>query len=87
MQQHISLHNDMSILTDAIFYNALPLVRSVQGYMARNLETLPEQRTLENLPADLIKQLSAFIREEQRHKSLFSRSGALIEEKMCRWCK
>jgi inhibitor of Bruton tyrosine kinase len=53
--------------------------------MARNLETLLEQRTLEDLPADLIKQFSAFIREEQRRKSPLSRSGTLVEEKMRKW--
>ena len=52
--------------------------------MARNLETLLESRMLDDLPADLIKQFSAFIREEQQRKSPLSRSTRLVDAAMAK---
>lgn len=52
--------------------------------MARNLETLLEHRMLDELPADLIKQFSHFVRGEQTRKAPVARSGRIAEEAMVR---
>lgn len=84
IQRRVTIPNACSILSEATYFNALPLVKSVQGYMARNLETLLESRMLDDLPADLIKQFSIFIREEQRRKAPWARSSTLVDDAMAK---
>lgn len=50
--------------------------------MARNLETLLEGHMLDDLPADLIKELSAFVREQQTRKAPLARSSRLVDAAM-----
>ena len=84
IQRFVTIPNACAILSEATYYNAIPLVRSVQGYMARNLETLLEGHMLDDLPADLIKDLSAFVREQQTHKAPLARSTRLVDEAMAK---
>lgn len=84
IQARIAIPNATSILAEATYYHATALVDSVQGYMARNLETLLEHRMLDELPADLVKQFSAFVRAEQTRKAPVSRSGRIAAEAVAR---
>lgn len=78
--QHLNICNVCSILSDATHFHASQLVGSLQGYMARNMETLLESRMLDDLSTALIKQLSMFVRARQAEKLPFTRSGQLIAE-------
>ena len=60
----------------------MQLRNSVQGYMARNMETLLESRMLDDLPMTLIRQLASFVRERQAEKLPVTRSGKLVEATM-----
>ncbi|EKM50804.1 uncharacterized protein PHACADRAFT_213674 [Phanerochaete carnosa HHB-10118-sp] len=84
IQQRIAIPNATSILADATFFNATALVQSVQGYLARNLETFLEHHMLDDLPADLIKQFAQFVRAEQTRKAPVARSGRLAADAMRR---
>ncbi len=68
MLRHITILNVCSVLADATYYHAIELVTSLQGYMARNMETLLESRMLDDFPGYLIKQLAAFVRKKQAEK-------------------
>lgn len=50
--------------------------------MARNLETLLESHMLDDLAPDLVKQLAAYIREEQARKAPLARSTVLVDSAM-----
>ncbi|GJE90521.1 hypothetical protein PsYK624_066610 [Phanerochaete sordida] len=76
IQQRITIANATSILAEASLFHATALVQSVQGYIASNLETLLERRLLDALPADLVKQLAAFVRAAQEVKAPVARTGA-----------
>ena len=60
-------------------------MRSLQGYIAKNLETLMESRLLDDLPYDVIKALSAYIRTQQTLKAPFVRNGGNLDVLMARW--
>ncbi|KDQ61981.1 hypothetical protein JAAARDRAFT_528626 [Jaapia argillacea MUCL 33604] len=77
--RHVNVHNACFTLADATHYNAYDLIRSVQGYLAVNMETFLESRMLEDLSPELIKQLSAFIRSKQAEKSPISRTNRLVD--------
>ena len=81
----VNIANVCNILSEATYYHAAPLVRILQGYMAQNMETLLEGRMLDDLAADLVKQLSAHVRAEQAAKSHVTRSGALVATAMAKW--
>ncbi len=86
--KRVNVSNVCSILSEATYYNALPLVRSLQGYIAQIMETLLESKMLDDLSADLIKQLSASVRQAQARKSPLSRSNSLANaamEKYSEW--
>ncbi|GJE98463.1 hypothetical protein PsYK624_146950 [Phanerochaete sordida] len=78
VQQRITIANATSILADASLFHATALVQSVQGYIARNLETLLECRLLDALPADLVKQLAAFVRTAQEAKAPVALAAAAL---------
>ncbi|THU96002.1 hypothetical protein K435DRAFT_778780 [Dendrothele bispora CBS 962.96] len=80
---HVS--NACYILTEASHYHAYPLVASVQGYIARNLETFLESRMLEDMSPAIIKQLSAFIHSKQEEKASYVRGGLLINQVLATW--
>lgn len=80
--KRINIANAGAILADATHFHATSLIRSSQGYMACNMETLLESRYLDDLPFDLIRQLSSFVREKQTSKYPLSRSNALVEKAM-----
>ncbi|KAI5119669.1 hypothetical protein M0805_007759 [Coniferiporia weirii] len=76
--KYININNVCCILSDATHFHATHLIASLQGYMARNMETLLESRTLDDL-ADLhIRQLSTFVRACQMEKLPVTRSGTLV---------
>ncbi|KAF8589240.1 hypothetical protein K439DRAFT_1527185 [Ramaria rubella] len=77
--RHVTLTNVPTLLNDATYYNALPLVDSLQDYIACNLEPIMESRLLDATPPDLIKSLSAFVRTRQAAKSPATRSNLIAE--------
>lgn len=80
--KRVNIQNACSILTEASYYHAAPLVRSIQEYITINLETFLESHLLDDLPIDIVRQLSAFIRDQQAVKSPVSRSGILTTRAM-----
>ncbi|KAH9930197.1 uncharacterized protein B0H18DRAFT_1083842 [Fomitopsis serialis] len=80
--KRVNIMNVCSVLSDASFYHALPLVDSLHSYMAANVETLLESHMLDDLPAHLIKQLAVFVRQQQAHKYPVSRSTRLVDRAM-----
>ncbi|KAF9046893.1 hypothetical protein BDZ89DRAFT_1155147 [Hymenopellis radicata] len=73
----LNIHNGSYILSEATHYSALPLVRSVQEYLAVNLESLLESRMLDHLHPAVIKQLAKFISLMQADKSPTVRNNVL----------
>ncbi|OBZ74066.1 BTB/POZ domain-containing protein 1 [Grifola frondosa] len=80
--KRVNINNVCSILADATHFYAMPLVWSLQEYMAADMETLLESRMLDDLAPDLIKQLSTFVRQQQAQKYPISRSSRLIDKAM-----
>ncbi|THH30426.1 hypothetical protein EUX98_g3763 [Antrodiella citrinella] len=78
--KRVTVANVCSILAEATHFHAEALTGQIQRYIAVNLETLLETHMLDDLPFDLIKQLSAYIRSEQEVKSPISRSGQLTKK-------
>ncbi|KAI0326994.1 hypothetical protein GY45DRAFT_1328251 [Cubamyces sp. BRFM 1775] len=85
IMKRVWINNVCSVLTDATHYHAMPLVRLLQEYLAVNMEVFLESRMLEDLAPDLIKQLSAFVREEQARKYPVSRSSRIVDKAMETW--
>jgi len=85
IQRHITISNVCAVLVDATYFNATSLVRSLQGYMSKNLETLMESRLLDELPHDITKALSAYIRSQQTLKAPFVRNGGNLDASMAKW--
>ena len=90
IRQYVTITNVCSILSDASYYNADHLVTSLQGYIARNLETLLESNMLSDLPVWLVRQLASYVRDKQLEKSSRSRSRVWIDDSLKRnaeWLK
>ncbi|RPD64492.1 hypothetical protein L226DRAFT_506238 [Lentinus tigrinus ALCF2SS1-7] len=85
IMKRVWINNVCSVLVDATHYHAQALVRLLQEYLAINMEVFLESRMLEDLPADLIKQLSAFVRAQQNVKYPVSRSTRLVDKAMETW--
>ncbi|KAI0714213.1 hypothetical protein C8T65DRAFT_573631 [Cerioporus squamosus] len=85
IMKRVWINNACSVLAEATHYHARALVRLLQEYMAINMEVFLESRMLEDLPADLIKQLSAFVRAQQKAKYPVSRSTRLVDKAMETW--
>ena len=85
IMKRVWINNACSVLADATHYHAKALVRLVQEYMAINMEVFLESRMLEDFPADLIKQLSTFVRAAQKAKYPLSRSTRLVDKAMETW--
>jgi len=86
--QFVDLRNVSSILVDAQHFNALALVECLHGYMTRNLETLMEMHALDDLPQDVLKSFSVFLRGKQMDHYPYTRHGAGIpslEQKWASW--
>lgn len=84
--RYVTLQNATSILVQATYYNALPLVASLHDYVACNLEAIMESRLLEREREPdsemLIPALSAFVRARQADNAPVTRSGIISEEAM-----
>ena len=78
--RHININNVCSVLTDASYFSANQLIASLQGFVARNLETLLESRMLDDLQSFVVKHLATFIQYLQAKKLPLTRSGALIRK-------
>lgn len=86
--QLVDLLNVSSILVDAVHFNALALVESLHGYMAKNLETLMEMHALDDLPLDVLKGFSVYSRKEQIDYHPYIRKGgniAVLERRWASW--
>ncbi|KAK1230240.1 hypothetical protein PQX77_006668 [Marasmius sp. AFHP31] len=77
--------NACYILTEATHYNIQPLVASVQGYIAADLETFLENKMLEALAPSVVKQLSVYVRSKQEEKAQFIRGGGNSTGLMEKW--
>ena len=78
--RHININNVCSVLTDASYFSANQLIASLQGFVARNLETLLESRMLDDLQSFVVKHLATFIQSLHAKKLPLTRSGALIKK-------
>lgn len=85
IMKRVWINNVCSVLADATHYHARPLVRLLQEYLAINMEVFLESRMLEDLAAEHIKQLSAYIRTEQARKYPVSRSTRIVDKAMETW--
>ncbi|KZV84965.1 hypothetical protein EXIGLDRAFT_726601 [Exidia glandulosa HHB12029] len=83
--QRINLWNACAILTDASMYCAAPLVRSTQGYIARNFESMVEARLLDNLDRDVLKNFAVALRTRQQEKAPWIRSVEPLDALMAKW--
>ncbi|KAI5895724.1 uncharacterized protein SCHCODRAFT_02620198 [Schizophyllum commune H4-8] len=63
--RHVNVNNACFILAEATHYHVAPLVESLQGYIAVNMETFLESRMLDDLSPDLITELATFVRQKQ----------------------
>ncbi|KAL0581915.1 hypothetical protein V5O48_000145 [Marasmius crinis-equi] len=77
--------NACYILSEATHYNIQPLIASVQGYIAADLETFLENKMLEVLAPSIVKQLSVFVRTKQEEKAQFVRGGGNSSGLMEKW--
>ncbi|KAF4569403.1 hypothetical protein EYR36_009193 [Pleurotus pulmonarius] len=77
-----NITNACYILNDATYYHSLPLISSIQEYMAVNMETLLEGGVLDGLSPDLVQQLGQFIRIKQAEKLPITKSGTLVDSAM-----
>ncbi len=73
----LNIHNGSFILSEATHYSALALVRSVQEYLAVNMESLLESRMLDHLHPAVIKQFANFVSRMQAAKSPTIRNNVL----------
>ncbi|KIJ65354.1 hypothetical protein HYDPIDRAFT_181161 [Hydnomerulius pinastri MD-312] len=78
--KHLNANNACYLLTDAIHFNAVDLAKSIQSYMAANLEMLLESRILDELDPRVARKLAEHTRSEQAEKSPVSRSDKLARE-------
>ncbi|KAG8811719.1 hypothetical protein FRC17_002346 [Serendipita sp. 399] len=86
--RYVDIHNVTSVLVEASHFNALDLVSTLHGYMANNLETLLEMHVLGDLPFDVLKAFTEFVRQQQRAMHPFIRNDGnlpLLEEKWTEW--
>jgi hypothetical protein len=79
VSRYVTVQNAGFVLNDASYLYSLALVEHLHAYMAVNMETLLEHRLLDGLPADLIKQLSAFVRARQMDKAPVARSTKIVD--------
>ncbi|KAL1703404.1 hypothetical protein EV121DRAFT_208016, partial [Schizophyllum commune] len=63
--RHVNVNNACFILAEATHYHVAPLVESLQGYIAVNMETFLESRMLDDLSPDLVTELAIFARQKQ----------------------
>jgi hypothetical protein len=80
--EHVNVRNACYILTEATLFDAQPLVESVQGYIAANMETFLESGMLDDIPEHLIEYLAAYVRRKQHNKSPIQRSHQLVDVAM-----
>ncbi|KAI6101705.1 hypothetical protein EV401DRAFT_2201598 [Pisolithus croceorrhizus] len=75
-------YNACYLLTDAIYYNAVDLVKGIENYMTVNLEMFLESRILDDLGALEVRHLAGYTRSEQAEKSPLVRSNRLARDAM-----
>ncbi|GAA6032146.1 hypothetical protein JCM8097_007096 [Rhodosporidiobolus ruineniae] len=80
LRSFVTLHNVVSILCDAAFYEAHDLARACMYFLSSSMETALEADLLGDLPSDLLAALTAFVQERQGAKMPVSRSGLLLQE-------
>lgn len=60
-------------------------MRSVQGYIARNLEAMLEARLLDTLDRDVLKNFALALRKRQQDKASWIRSVEPLDALMAKW--
>ncbi|EJD41733.1 hypothetical protein AURDEDRAFT_115340 [Auricularia subglabra TFB-10046 SS5] len=83
--RRVNVWNACAILTDACMYYAVPLVRAVQGYIARNMETMLESHILDVLEHDVLKRLASAVRTNQLAKAPWVRSVEPLDALLAKW--
>ena len=79
---HLNPYNACYLLSEAIHHNAMELAKSIESYMAANLEMLLESRILDDLETTVVRHLAEYTRTEQLYKSPITRSNKLIHHAM-----
>jgi hypothetical protein len=88
--RHVTLTNCTAILADTSPIYSPKLKACIHKYIAVNIECLLERRYLDDMAYHTMKELSAFVRDQQAMKLPHTRSGAWIAtlmEKHKEWLK
>ncbi|KIY64568.1 hypothetical protein CYLTODRAFT_401654 [Cylindrobasidium torrendii FP15055 ss-10] len=80
----LTINNASYILSEATHYSAHDLVKSVQEYIAVNMEALLECRILDSLHPTTVKQLSRFVKTMQTTKMPTTRTGLLEQRALAK---
>lgn len=83
--KHVTLQNVCSLATLAAQYICPELSNSLFDYMAKNLETLLENRYLTDLSLDVLNPFTIFIRERQETLMPITRSDILVIDARIRY--
>ncbi|EKM81534.1 hypothetical protein AGABI1DRAFT_54346, partial [Agaricus bisporus var. burnettii JB137-S8] len=84
---YTSLHNACYVLYLATYYSATQLIDRVQSFITANMELFLQSYMLDDIPLDLLTQLSNYAQEKQKEKAPFVRGGVLEEGVMEKWRK
>ncbi|CED83705.1 Uncharacterized conserved protein, contains ankyrin and BTB/POZ domains [Phaffia rhodozyma] len=80
--RHITIHNACGLLADASFFHANALRESIELYISQNMETMLESHLLDNMPSDILANLSSYVHRRQGLRLPISRSGVLLTAAM-----
>ncbi|KIO26840.1 hypothetical protein M407DRAFT_23900 [Tulasnella calospora MUT 4182] len=83
--QHASLQNACSLLRGARLFDAVPLIESLQLYIAVNMESMLQSNLLDDLRGEALRELSSFIRQQQTKKQPVTRSNELLIAATEKW--
>ncbi|KAG8904311.1 hypothetical protein FRC00_014103, partial [Tulasnella sp. 408] len=83
--QHASLQNACWLLRGARLFDAVPLIESLQLYIAVNMESMLQSNLLDDLKGEALRELSTFIRQQQTNKQPITRSNQLLTAATEKW--
>lgn len=84
LARHCNPYNAAALATEASFYQANTLKRSVFDYIVSCMETMLESGLLDDMDEDVLRDLSSVIATKQEDKSFIPRSGILVSEPMAK---
>ncbi|KZS93259.1 RCC1/BLIP-II protein [Sistotremastrum niveocremeum HHB9708] len=83
--QFVELWNVCSLLADASHFRVVPLQNRLHEFIAANMETMLENRLLDDMPLDLLRELASAIRLHQSTKSPFTRTDRFVQDLLVKW--